>query len=144
MYQKKERCIKILTHSWVNGTLRIWLILLGNSKYSITRNKSIKKTSYHKQHGQNIVSEICIGDLIWFKLCFLGRILAINWEIQILSFTKIFFNLGICCEIKIYPGFYCLICIFWYYSANSKIYWNILITFCIWRAISGCFSRTSK
>ena len=62
--------------------------------------------------------------LISFKLHCLSNILAISWEIRILNFVKIvcfFFNLGICCQIKIFPSFFvfCLICIFWHYYRNS-------------------------
>ena len=94
--------------------------------------------------------------LIRFKLRCLSRIFAISWEIWILNMIGIVIisQLGICCEIKICPTCFCLICIFRHYYRYSIVlkrcsmflrYIKIIYsTFCVWSVISGCCPRTNK
>ena len=79
--------------------------------------------------------------LIWFKLRWLSRILAISCETRILSFTKIGENLGICYQIKVCPGFFALFVFFGIFGYLSCRYFSQLI---MWKTIWLFATRYQK
>ena len=127
-----KKCL-ILFHFYCLGSLLV--IILRKFDFESHWNTSIFFDKKYLSKVRLCLVKQCLIYLSFIVLLGFDNKLR-NTNFEFFQKSLIFFNLGISCQIKICPGFFCVISIFLHYhvkfwmknvSIDFKIYWNTLM-----------------